>query len=81
MSERITVSGAAGLLAMVILSGSTACDAPPPHAYVAGDPEDYPRLRFEDGSVSSTDRCPVLGNKLNPGLDPLYVNGRPVGFC
>ncbi len=55
--------------------------ASPPHAYVTGDPQEHPRLRFKDGSVSLNDRCPVSQTKLNPALDPVFVNGRPVGFC
>ena len=42
---------------------------------------EYPRLTFPDGSVSLNDRCPVRRVKLNRRMPPLYVNGRPVGFC
>jgi len=41
----------------------------------------FPTLRFRDGTVSLNDRCPVRKVKLNPRLQPLFVNGRPIGFC
>ena len=41
----------------------------------------FPRLRFADGSLSLNDKCPVRKVKLNPRLAPLFVNGRPIGFC
>ena len=77
ISSRLAATCVTAIAALLL---ATACNTPP-HAYVEGDPDDLPRLRFEDGSVSSNDRCPVLGNKLNRAFDPLYVNGRPVGFC
>ena len=67
-------------LALAAVLGLSACGSPP-HAYVANDPETLPRVKFQNGSVSRNDRCPVRKNKLNRGFDPLYVNGRPVGFC
>jgi len=79
MTERIA-TGVTTALVFLMLAGWTACGTPP-HAYVEEDPEDFPRLRFEDGSVSHNDRCPVRHNKLNRVFDPLYVNGRPIGFC
>jgi len=42
---------------------------------------EFPHLRFADRSVSLNDRCPVRKVKLNRRLSPLFVNGRPVGFC
>ncbi|HKQ62529.1 MAG TPA: hypothetical protein VJS92_14655 [Candidatus Polarisedimenticolaceae bacterium] len=33
------------------------------------------------GRTTWNDRCPVRGNRLNPRLDPIWINGRPVGFC
>jgi len=46
------------------------------------NPEDsLPHIRYADGSVSINDRCPVRRVRLNPRLDPLYVNGLPLGFC
>lgn len=46
------------------------------------DPQsEFPRLRFPDGQISLNDRCPVRRVKLNRRMPPIYVNGRPVGFC
>ncbi len=67
-------------VALAAVLGLSACDSAP-HAYVAGDPETFPRVKFQNGSVSRNDRCPVRKNKLNRGFEPLYVNGRPLGFC
>lgn len=48
--------------------------------YVSAD--SLPHIRyFEDGRVSLNDRCPVRKVKLNRRMPPVYVNGRPVGFC
>ena len=48
---------------------------------VSENPE-RPRLRFQDGQVSKNTSCMIrLGNKLNPGVPPLFVNGAPLGFC
>ncbi len=65
------------MVAMLVLVG---CGRPP-HDYVAGDDERLPRLLFADGDVSANDRCPVKRNRLNRALDPVMVNGEPVGFC
>ena len=67
----------AGLAFLLMLTG---CGGTP-HEYMAGDPEEFPRIRFADSRVSVNDRCPVTKKKLNPRIDALYVNGRPVGFC
>ncbi len=67
-------------VALAAVLGLPACNSSP-HAYVADDPETFPRVQFQNGSVSRNDRCPVRKNKLSRGFDPLYVNGRPVGFC
>ena len=68
-----------------------ACDATPrtaelvpgwTEAAVLVEPEvAYPRLRFPDGSLSLNDRCPVRKVRLNPRMPPLWVNGKPIGFC
>ena len=42
---------------------------------------DLPRIRYADDQVSLNDRCPVRKAKLNRKMPPLYVNGRPLGFC
>ncbi|MFN8548239.1 MAG: hypothetical protein U0527_09840 [Candidatus Eisenbacteria bacterium] len=54
--------------------------SPFPAAYVDSTAELSP-LRFADGTVSLNDRCPVRRGHLNRRMPPVYVNGRPVGFC
>jgi hypothetical protein len=51
-----------------------------PAAY-ADTVSEFPRLQYADGELSLNDRCPVRKAKLNTRLSPLYVNGRPIGFC
>jgi hypothetical protein len=49
-------------------------------AYV--DPAvEKPLTRFDDGQVSLNDKCPVRKAKLNLRMPPVYVNGKPIGFC
>ena len=39
-------------------------------------------IRYEDrGLVSLNDTCPVTGQPVSPQIEPVYVNGRPIGFC
>ena len=49
--------------------------------FVPGKDEKFPRLRFADGQISLNDRCPVRHVKLYPKMPPVYVNGKPIGFC
>ena len=51
-----------------------------PAAYTDSTLE-FPRLRFTNQTLSLNDRCPVRKAKLNERLAPLFVNGRPIGFC
>ncbi|HET9951639.1 MAG TPA: hypothetical protein VFS09_07595 [Candidatus Eisenbacteria bacterium] len=44
------------------------------------DPQ-HPRIRYQDSLLSLNDRCIVRGGTLNPIFRPVYVNGRPIGFC
>lgn len=47
----------------------------------SGDPE-RPLLRYRDGQLSENTSCMIrLDNPLNPKVPPMYVNGRPLGFC
>ncbi|MGH7342796.1 MAG: hypothetical protein ACREKH_20115 [Candidatus Rokuibacteriota bacterium] len=46
-----------------------------------GENDSFPEMRYASGAVTLNDRCPVRRVKLNPNLRPLFVNGRPVGFC
>ena len=49
--------------------------------YVPTADLEHPKVRYSDSLVSLNDRCPVRHGKLNPAYVPVYVNGRPVGFC
>lgn len=42
---------------------------------------DYPPMRYADGQLTINDRCPVRKVPLNRRLSPLFVNGKPLGFC
>jgi hypothetical protein len=73
---------AAVALMVVGTSGLAASDPPIGEAhFVDGDIDTLPRIRFADGLVSLNDRCPVRLVPLNLRMPPVYVNGRPVGFC
>ena len=39
-------------------------------------------VRYDDRDlISLNDQCPVAGDRLATSIEPLYVNGRPIGFC
>ena len=73
----------ARLAVLTFAVASAAACAGMPRADVVPSPDGGPhRLRFADGQVSLNDQCMIqLANGLNPAIPPLYVNGRPVGFC
>ena len=71
-----------------LLAAAVACGGKPAELVKAtGKPEllvppdDFPKIRFGDGLVSANDRCPVTKRKLSKAFPPVYVNGRPIGFC
>jgi hypothetical protein len=64
--------------ALFIATSAAAADAP---AKVPGSDPDFYKFRWPSGDVSVNDRCAVRQNKLNPKIEPVWVNGRPVGFC
>jgi hypothetical protein len=50
--------------------------------YVLGPDPAHPRVRYLDGQLAENESCAVqLGNKLSRRVPPVYVNGRPIGFC
>jgi hypothetical protein len=50
--------------------------------YVETKNDSFPKIRyFETNLVSINDRCAVRKTKLNLKMQPVYVNGQPVGFC
>lgn len=50
-------------------------------APVPGDPIGNARMMYRDSSISLNTVCPVRGGRIDPMRNPVYVNGRPVGFC
>ena len=49
--------------------------------YVAAEDE-YSAVQYWDrDEVSLNDHCPNTGTRLATVIEPLYVNGRPIGFC
>jgi len=73
-------------LVLALLGLAAGCGRPLPTqegviAVASGDPE-HPRLRYLDGQVSGNTSCAIRrGNRLNPGVPPMRVNGIPIGFC
>jgi hypothetical protein len=49
--------------------------------YVAGADTAHPRIIYADSLTSLNDRCAVRQTKMALMRKPVYVNGRPVGFC
>ena len=72
------------LLAVLVPLGGCSKDESPAETaraeYVSPEAE-FSQLRYPDGEITLNDRCPVRKSKLNPRMVPVYVNGRPVGFC
>lgn len=77
-------SGLFGLLAcLAVACGSRQAELVPPVSEpTLVEPESaFPRIRFADGLISANDRCPVTKRKLSIHFPPVYVNGKPIGFC
>ena len=83
MNDRRVLVAASALLAAASACGARPSELVPPvgkPAFVEASAE-YPTIRFGDGLVSANDRCPVTKRKLSLAFPPVYVNGRPIGFC
>ena len=48
---------------------------------VAGPDSLHPRIKYADSLVSLNHECMVSKRRLSDRIRPVYVNGRPVGFC
>ncbi len=66
----------AALLAVTLAGAAAVAQEKVP---VAGS--DRFRIRYADGTLSFNDWCPVAKRALGRSQTPIYVNGRPVGFC
>ena len=71
-----TLPFAASIAAAALLSAKA-----PAQTYVPQPDLEHPKIQFADSTVSMNDRCPVRHGKRNTGYKPVYVNGRPIGFC
>ena len=49
--------------------------------FVRGEHPDRPHIMYRDSLLSINDYCPVRHARLDPDRKPVYVNGKPVGFC
>ncbi len=66
---------------MLGLAATFAAALAPAQVVVPTKDPQYPRVKYADSLVSLNDRCMVRHGTLNPIFKPVYVNGRPVGFC
>lgn len=74
------MSLAPALLAAALLLGPLVHDASAQEKIpVAGT--DRWRIRYADGTVTINDICPVANRRIGEHQTPIYVNGKPVGFC
>jgi hypothetical protein len=48
---------------------------------VPGREPGYHLVKYADSLVSLNDRCMVRSSRLNTHVRPVYVSGRPLGFC
>ena len=68
-------------VALSAAASSAVPPAPPAPEKVPVAGSDRYRVRYTDGALSVNDWCPVGNRALGASQTPLYVNGRPVGFC
>ena len=58
------------------------CAGAEPQAVAVEPTAEHSHLRYSDtGLVSLNKQCPVTGAPLSSHIEPIYVNGRPIGFC
>ena len=74
MSATRWILAAAAALALAVPGASAQEKVPVPGS-------DRYRIRYADGTVTINDWCPVAKRALGRSQTPIYVNGRPVGFC
>jgi YHS domain-containing protein len=74
------------VLALALGAGFAGLDALGPREGEAqrlvptADPKHW-RIKYADSLVSINDRCAVKEGALSTDIRPIYVNGKPVGFC
>ena len=42
---------------------------------------EFPHLVMSGGELTVNDLCPVRRRRLSTSIQPLFVNGKPIGFC
>ncbi len=42
---------------------------------------EFPHLVMSGGDLTVNNHCPVRKGRLNVRIQPLFVNGKPIGFC
>jgi len=71
----------AAALLVPLLGSLLPAESPRAQVYVDTGDTLHPRVRYADSLVSLNDRCIVRMTKLSRKTRPVYVNGRPIGFC
>ena len=61
---------------------AVACGSATTPNYSLDQPAEFAALRYSDTNLESLNGwCSNTGMLLNPDIEPLYVNGSPIGFC
>ena len=81
----LRASAAVIVMTLTLLVACGVAETAIPTAWL-GEPVDAslehsPIRYFDTDLVSLNGACPVQGLALNPVIEPVYVNGRPIGFC
>ncbi len=64
---------------LLLLAG---CGGQEPAAVPVDPTAERSALRYADtGLVSLNHQCPATGDPLSAAIEPIYANGRPIGFC
>ena len=66
------------LTALLVLAGCS----PEPLGVLENPESEFSAVRYKDRNlVSLNTRCPVTDDPLSTVIEPVYANGRPIGFC
>jgi hypothetical protein len=81
--RRSRIAGVLTAAAVAAGIGLAARTTPPAAAqsFVPTADPNHPKVMYADSLISMNDRCVVRQGTLNPNYLPVYINGRPVGFC
>ena len=70
-----------GIIAATVLAAALLGRPGSAQVYVPTADLEHPKIRYADSTLSLNDRCPVRTGKLSTTYKPVYVNGKPIGFC